>query len=154
MKRNFLPNEPASLLFSPMRSGVAQKVAQTFGGDGFGAARAGRFLLEIVARRYDQTETLRVFARQSFDDRVGGLPRARIKNLDLARLGFLRHPPAAAIEDDHDVNPGPILKVAQLPDQGIARERSAPFVEEAQFRPGKNDAVTVDQKILRPHGRR
>ena len=96
-------------------------------------------------------KSLRIFARQPLDDRVGRLPDARIKDLDLARLGFVRNGRAAAIEDHHDLRPAPILKVAQLPDQRLAGERGAAFVEKPQFRPGENNAVTVDQKILRPH---
>jgi len=93
-------------------------------------------------------EALRVFAREPFDDRVGGLADAGIKDLDFARLGLLRDSRAASIEDDHDVSPAPILKVAQLPNQSVACKGGALVVQAPQFRPRKDDAMTVDQKIL------
>jgi hypothetical protein len=85
------------------------------------------------------------------DDGVGRLPDARIKDLDLARLGFVRDGGAAAIENYHHLDPTPILKVAQLLDQCVAGKRGATFVQRTQLRPGEDDAVAVDQKILRSH---
>ena len=78
-------------------------------------------------------------------------PAARIINLDLARPRLVRDRRAAAIENHHDVNPAPILVIAQLLDQCLAREGGAPFVQRPQFGPGENNAMAIDQEILRSH---
>ena len=58
-----------------------------------------------------------------------------------------------AVEDHDYPRAAPILVIAQLFDQRFTSQGRAPVVEELQFRPGKDNAVTVDEKIIRPHCR-
>src|SRR5438477_344608 len=64
-----------------------QKPAQRLGRDTFGPTSRRRFLLHHVARRDQQFETSPVFAREPFNDRIRRLSRARIENLNFARIG-------------------------------------------------------------------
>lgn len=105
-----------------MRPVFPEETAQTFGRKRFGAARAGGFLLEIIARRNNEPEALCILARQTLDDRVRRLPDTRIIDLDFARGCFVRDLRAAAVEDDHDFGSGPILIIAQLFDQCLTGE--------------------------------
>ena len=53
----------------------------------------------------------------------------------------------APINNDSDIHTGPILILPEFLDQRLTRERRPSRMQLTQFRPGENDAVTVDNKI-------
>jgi hypothetical protein len=136
---------------STPRPRMVEQIAQTFGRNRFRAAGTCRFLFEVVAGRDDQPKSLRILAREPFDNRIGRLSRARIENLDLARFRFVGDGSSAPIEDHHHAGPTPILVIAQFLDQDFTGRSAALLVKAIQFRPGENDAVTVNEEIMRPH---
>src|SRR5215470_6966281 len=89
----------------------------------------------------------RVFARQSLDDGVGRLARAGIKDLHVGGAGSRLDLSSFAVKDDYHAHTGPILIISQPFDQCFTRQRGPPRVELAQFWPGKNEAVPIDDQI-------
>jgi hypothetical protein len=72
------------------------------------------------------------------------LATARIENLHLCWVRSRLHLFAFAIENDDDVHAGPILIIAQLLEQRFTGQRRPARMKFAQLRPGKNNAVPVD----------
>lgn len=65
-----------------------------------------------------------------------------------ARFAYSR---TLAVKNNDDLLPAPILIITQLLKQGLTRERWAATMKFAQFGPGKNDAVAVNNEVIRAH---
>ena len=85
---------------------------ESFGGEAFRTTRRRSFLLEEIARNDEKAELRAIFARQPLDDGVGGLAGARVENLNFARFGDDIHVASAPVENDHDMDTGPVLVIA------------------------------------------
>jgi hypothetical protein len=125
--------------------------AQRLGRDALGTTSARRFLLQHIARRQEQFETPPILACQPLNDRIGGLPGPGIENLDLTGIRADADGRALSIEDHGDSRLGPVLVIPQSFGQGVPGERTPARVELAQFRPGKNHAVAVNDEVFRAH---
>src|SRR5207237_247675 len=81
---------------------------------------------------------------------VGCLPCARIKDLYVSRVGSRVDPFSFAIKDDYHTHARPILIISQAFCQRFTGQRGPPRLELAQFRPGKTNAVPIDNQIAGP----
>src|SRR3954468_14491012 len=86
--------------------------AQSFSRNPFCAAGQHGLRFHRIRGGDQQLKLLRVFARQPFDDRVGRLSTARIKNLHIFWLRYRLDLCSLAIENDHHADPSPILIIA------------------------------------------
>jgi hypothetical protein len=79
------------------------------------------------------------------------LSGARIKDLDFTRFGFFCDFRALPIKNDNYPNTSPILVIAQFLSERFSSERGPPLMQLAQFRPGENDAVPVNNQVIQSH---
>jgi len=128
-----------------------QKSEQGFRWDKRRAGCIDRFLDQGIRRRNGNIEPRTVFARESFDNRVRRLTPRRVEYLNIVWIRLGSEICAASIENDCDIHARPILVMPKPLDQFLPGQWRTACVHLAQVRPGKNDAVAVDDKISRAH---
>jgi len=128
-----------------------QKFAQPIRRNASRAARVDRFHFEKIRGRNCHVEPRGIFARESLNDCIRGLIAAGVEDLHIVRIGLLADTRAASVENDRNIHARPILILPEFLDQRLAREGRTLSVEFAQFRPGENDAVTVNNEVPPRH---
>ena len=92
-----------------------------------------------------------VLARQPLDYCVCRLTARCVENLNIVRVRRLADSRTLAIKNGNNVLVAPILIIAQLFDQNVARERRSAIMKLAQFGPPKNNTVAINNEIPRTH---
>ena len=93
----------------------------------------------------------RVFARQPLNHGIRCLSLSRIKDLNLPGIGARTDRGALPVKNHRDAHASPILVIPQFSHERVAGERSPAGMQLAQFGPGENNAVPVNDEILRAH---
>src|SRR6266571_1516046 len=128
-----------------------QKFAQPIRRNASRATCVDRFHLERIRGRNRYFEAGGIFACESLNNRIRGLTAAGVEDLHIVRIGLLAHTRAAPVKNNRDIHLRPILILSEFLDQRPTRERRTSSVQFAQFGPGENDAVTVNNKIPHRH---
>ena len=74
-----------------------------------------------------------------------------VEDLHIVPIGLLAHTRAAPVENDRNIHAGPVLILAEFLNQRLAREGQMSSVQFAQFGPGENDTVAVNNELPHRH---
>src|ERR1700745_4212634 len=88
----------------------------------------------------------RIFTDELFDNGVSCLGLTRVEDLNIVRIRTCTNSPTFAVEYYYHTDIHPILVLTQLFDQPFTRDCRTSGVNLAQFWPGENNAVPIDNQ--------